>query len=61
MQSDPHFQDYLQFHEYFHGDNGRGVGASIMVRDKAALQEYAQHHETAAEAILPVCLHLARI
>jgi hypothetical protein len=28
MQSDPHFQDYLWFHEYFHGDSGRGVGAS---------------------------------
>ncbi len=28
MQSDPHFRDYLQFYEYFHGDNGRGVGAS---------------------------------
>jgi hypothetical protein len=28
FQSDPHFRDYLQFFEYFHGDNGRGVGAS---------------------------------
>lgn len=28
MQTDPHFRDYLQFYEYFHGDNGRGVGAS---------------------------------
>ena len=28
IQSDPHFRDYLQFFEYFHGDNGRGVGAS---------------------------------
>ena len=27
-QTDPHFRDYLLFHEYFHGDNGRGVGAS---------------------------------
>jgi len=26
--SDPHFRDYIQFYEYFHGDNGRGVGAS---------------------------------
>jgi len=23
-----HFKDYVLFHEYFHGDNGRGVGAS---------------------------------
>jgi hypothetical protein len=28
MQSDPHFKDYILFFEYFHGDNGRGVGAS---------------------------------
>ncbi|MBI1369838.1 MAG: glucosidase [Planctomycetes bacterium] len=28
LQRDPHFQDYIPFHEYFHGDTGRGVGAS---------------------------------
>lgn len=28
LQSDPHFRDYILFHEYFHGDSGRGVGAS---------------------------------
>jgi len=28
LQEDPHFRDYLLFHEYFHGDNGRGIGAS---------------------------------
>ncbi|MCG3119684.1 MAG: hypothetical protein ALAOOOJD_02192 [bacterium] len=28
IQTDPHFRDYVLFHEYFHGDNGRGVGAS---------------------------------
>jgi len=28
MQTDPHFRDYLLFYEYFHGDSGRGVGAS---------------------------------
>jgi len=28
MQRDPHFRDHLLFHEYFHGDNGSGVGAS---------------------------------
>jgi hypothetical protein len=28
FQHDPHFRDHLLFHEYFHGDNGRGVGAS---------------------------------
>ena len=28
LSTDPHFKDYVLFHEYFHGDNGRGVGAS---------------------------------
>ncbi|HEY3699857.1 MAG TPA: hypothetical protein VGK97_11030 [Spongiibacteraceae bacterium] len=28
LQSDPHFRDYVLFYEYFHGDNGRGVGAA---------------------------------
>lgn len=28
FQNDPHFRDHVPFHEYFHGDNGRGVGAS---------------------------------
>jgi len=28
FQSDPHWRDYIPFYEYFHGDSGRGVGAS---------------------------------
>jgi hypothetical protein len=28
LQRDPHFNDYLLFYEYFHGDNGRGIGAT---------------------------------
>jgi hypothetical protein len=28
LATDPHFKDYILFHEYFHGDNGQGVGAS---------------------------------
>jgi hypothetical protein len=28
LQRDPHFCNYILFYEYFHGDNGRGVGAS---------------------------------
>jgi len=28
LQNDPHFRDYLLFYECFHGDNGRGMGAS---------------------------------
>ncbi|RYE24652.1 MAG: glucosidase, partial [Sphingobacteriaceae bacterium] len=28
LNHDPHFKDYILFHEYFHGDNGKGLGAS---------------------------------
>ena len=28
LQTDPLFRDYVLFYEYFHGDTGRGVGAS---------------------------------
>lgn len=28
LNADPHFRDYILFYEYFHGDSGRGVGAS---------------------------------
>jgi hypothetical protein len=28
MRSDPRWRDNLLFHEYFHGDNGAGLGAS---------------------------------
>jgi len=28
FQNDPNWRDLIQFHEYFHGDNGSGVGAS---------------------------------
>jgi hypothetical protein len=28
FQSDPEWCDYIMFHEYFHGDNGAGIGAS---------------------------------
>ena len=26
--NDPHWRDLILFYEYFHGDNGRGIGAS---------------------------------
>jgi hypothetical protein len=28
VQNDPYFRDHILFYEYFHGDNGSGVGAS---------------------------------
>ncbi len=40
---DPHFRDYILFHEYFHGDNGAGLGAS---------------HQTGWTAIIPGLMNL---
>jgi hypothetical protein len=28
LQEDPHWRDYILFYEYFHGDNGAGLGAA---------------------------------
>jgi hypothetical protein len=28
FQTDPYWRDLILFHEYFHGDNGAGIGAS---------------------------------
>jgi hypothetical protein len=28
LKNDPHWRDHILFYEYFHGDNGRGLGAS---------------------------------
>ena len=28
FQTDPHWRDLVLFYEYFHGDNGAGIGAS---------------------------------
>ena len=28
FQEDPHWRDHILFHEYFNGDNGKGLGAS---------------------------------
>jgi hypothetical protein len=28
LQEDPHWRDYVLFYEYFHGDNGAGLGAN---------------------------------
>ena len=28
MQTDPHFRDLVTFYEYFHGEDGAGLGAT---------------------------------
>jgi hypothetical protein len=43
FQEDPHWHDYILFYEYFHGDNGAGLGAS---------------HQTGWTGIIARALHL---
>jgi hypothetical protein len=46
FQEDPHWRDYLLFYEYFHGDNGAGLGAS---------------HQTGWTGVIARALHLFAI
>ncbi len=43
FQEDPHWRDFILFYEYFHGDNGAGLGAS---------------HQTGWTGIIARALHL---
>jgi hypothetical protein len=43
FQKDPYWRDYLLFYEYFHGDNGAGIGAS---------------HQTGWTGLAASCIHI---
>jgi len=48
FQNDPHWRDYIPFHEYFHGDNGAGIGAShqtgLTGLVAKLIQQQGEHH-----------------
>jgi hypothetical protein len=44
LQTDPHFRDYLLFHEYFHGDDGHGLGASHQTGWTGLIAKLLQPH-----------------
>jgi len=52
LQTDPNFKDYILFHEYFHGENGRGCGASHQTGWTALvanlIQQLAEEEQTRA-------------
>jgi hypothetical protein len=51
FQRDPHWRDCLLFHEYFHGDNGAGIGASHQTGWTGLVAKLLQQSgESAAEA-----------
>ena len=41
--SDPHWKELLLFHEYFSGDDGRGVGASHQTGWTAMIASFIRH------------------
>jgi len=49
FQNDLHWRDYIPFHEYFHGDNGAGIGASHQTGWTGLvaklIQQQGEHHE----------------
>jgi len=45
VQSDPQFRDYLLFHEYFHGDTGRGLGAGHQTGWTGLIARLLQPHK----------------
>ena len=49
FQTDPHWRDYLLFYEYFHGDNGAGLGASHQTGWTALVAKLIQQSGGSAE------------
>ena len=44
FQEDPHWRDLIPFHEYFHGDNGAGIGASHQTGWTALIAKLIQQY-----------------
>jgi len=44
FQSDPHWRDLVLFHEFFHGDSGRGLGASHQTGWTALVAKLIHEH-----------------
>ncbi|GAB2909000.1 glucosidase [Paraburkholderia jirisanensis] len=54
LQADPRSQDLVLFHEYFHGDTGRGVGASHQTGWSGLVALLLQPRELASSGVVPV-------
>jgi hypothetical protein len=57
-RDDPNFRDLLLFHEYFHADNGRGIGASHQTGWTALVIRFLE--DRAARADRPARREIAR-
>ncbi|HEV3106294.1 MAG TPA: glucosidase [Trinickia sp.] len=59
LQADPRSHDLVLFHEYFHGDNGRGVGASHQTGWSGLVALLLQPHVVMTSGVLPVVAPVA--
>jgi len=48
LSGDPHFRDHVLFHEYFHGETGRGMGASHQTGWTALVAKLLLHEASPA-------------
>jgi hypothetical protein len=53
LASDPNFKDYVLFHEYFHGDTGRGVGAAHQTGWTGLVAKLLQPRKLDARGVAP--------
>ncbi|MEM5386500.1 glucosidase [Paraburkholderia phymatum] len=60
LQADPRSQDLVLFHEYFHGDNGRGVGASHQTGWTGLVALLLQPREVASSGNVPAAAGVAQ-
>ena len=49
LANDPHFRELVLFHEYFHGDTGRGLGASHQTGWTGLVAMLLLPHDSSAE------------
>jgi hypothetical protein len=54
LQADPRSRDLVLFHEYFHGDNGRGVGASHQTGWTGLVALLLQPRASGPSGVVPV-------
>jgi hypothetical protein len=52
FQEDPHWRDHILFYEYFHGDNGAGLGASHQTGWTGVVARLIQGAGLSSEALL---------
>jgi hypothetical protein len=61
FQTDPHWRDLILFYEYFHGDNGAGIGASHQTGWTGLISTLLRYQEDASAQARPYLLDYVRL